>query len=85
MQRWMELPEEWLVLDIAETPEQNDDFLRRYNWNLDPMVVGELAALAGTGSELSLDFLDYCFPTGRPVLESSSRSSTASCPSTSPK
>ncbi|GAV07992.1 hypothetical protein RvY_17758 [Ramazzottius varieornatus] len=83
MQRWMELPEEWQVMDMAETPEQNDDWLHRYNWNLDPMVVGELAALAGAGSELSLDFLDYCFPNGTLDLESLSTSSLDSLPSTS--
>ncbi|XP_055330280.1 uncharacterized protein LOC129582708 isoform X2 [Paramacrobiotus metropolitanus] len=51
IQRWLEMPKEWY--DLPELQRRRDPTARslfeKYNWNLDPMVVGDLAALASYG------------------------------------
>ncbi|OQV20060.1 hypothetical protein BV898_05854 [Hypsibius exemplaris] len=46
VKRWLEMPEEWRIFPEAGEKEFSDVWMEDYAWNLDPMVVGELAALA---------------------------------------
>ena len=47
----MELPKEWNEIPEMQRHQmtQPDALINQYNWNLDPMQVGDLAALASYG------------------------------------
>jgi hypothetical protein len=43
------MPEEWRLFPEVDEKRFSDGWMEEYAWNLDPMVVGELAALANCG------------------------------------
>ena len=58
VKRWLEMPEEWRIFPEVGEQRFTDGWKEDYAWNLDPMVVGELAALANCGHPPDLDLTD---------------------------
>lgn len=49
VKRWLEMPVEWRAFPDVGEKTYSDGWMEEFSWNLDPMVVGELAALANCG------------------------------------